>query len=176
METFTVIMGTSRNQLNLHIVNYKLSYKINQNIRPQIIALDKKIKLTVYKHATQHVNVTGIRSLKKLKYIQTKIYSLGKAIEIIEEKIDAIMLSRKGYGNFKAEHIYKICQNMGAKTFYNPELFPAVYCTFPGLPTISLFRTTSVQALGVKNSTQIHKIRKIVETIFSALSGTITST
>ena len=165
----------SRNQLNLDIVNYKLSYKINQNIRPQIIALHKKIKLTVYRHASQHVNVTGVRSLKKLKYIQEKIISLGNNIKIISKKIDAIMLSRKGHDNFKLELIYKVCQNMGAKTIYNPELFPAVYSTFPGIPTISLFRTTSVQVLGVKNSRQIKEIRKIVQSILSTLCTTTTS-
>ena len=168
-------MRTSKNLLNLDIVNYKLSFKINQNISPQIITLNEKIKFTIYRHASQHVNVTGVRSLKKLKFIEKKIFSLANNIKIKDKKIDAIMLSRKGHDNFKLEHIYKVCQNMGAKTIYNPELFPAVYCSFPGIPTIALFRTTSVQVLGVKNSKEIKEIRKIVQSILSTLCTTTTS-
>ena len=76
----------NKSNYRLKIVNYKLSFKVNKKMKPQIICLDGKSKLTVYKHANQHVNVTGVKSLKKLKSI-CKFITSNNDIQIISENV-----------------------------------------------------------------------------------------
>ena len=88
-----------------------------------------------------------------------------------------MMLSRKGNENFRPEVIYKVCKKLGAHTVYNPELFPAIYATFEGLPTLVIFRTTSAQALGVKSLNQFINLQEKYSLIITNLhSSSITAT
>ena len=128
-------------------------------MQPRISTIGATIKMTVYKNACHYGNLTGVKSLENLKAICQWI-SEQNSVKIMSINIDAMMLSRKGYSNFKPEDIYEVCNKLGAQTMYNPELFPAVYARFDQLPTLVIFRTTSAQALGVKTLSDVLQLKK----------------
>ena len=157
-------------KFDLHIVNYKIHFQLDTNLVPKITYLDETIRMTVYKSAPYLVHFTGFKELGKIPYLKHNIWTQNKNIKIQKPIIDAIMLSRKGdKSKYKLKYpdLIKHVKSLGGKVEYEPELFPGLRCRFENLPTITIFRSTSAQCLGVRNTSQIEQINTIVNWIFS---------
>ena len=79
--------------MELQVVNIKCSFFINKplriNERMKIINPYDNVKITIYNHSPNLINVTGIKSFEKLEIF--KIYLSNQfSVNIIQERIDAI--------------------------------------------------------------------------------------
>lgn len=175
--------------------NIKISFFINRSINLEekmlIVSIDINsflnnissstadelfdvIKITIYKHTPYLINVTGIRSFKKLKKVKKIIETLFSC-KIIKQRIDAIMQNFKSKYHMKINlgEFLKVCQDnpiikSSYRIDYNPELFNAPYLkSTNGKGTILIFSNGSVQVLGCKKREFLKDNQKLIKIIFS---------
>ena len=157
--------------------NIKISLIINKSIifSDKILILNpyKSIKITIYKHTPNLINITGIKSFKKLVKIKYFVEFYFKC-QIIKQKTDAIMLNYKSQKNMKINlnKLYDICKDTIPTTSYsldfNSELFNAPFLiSKKGRGTMLLFSTGSVQVMGCKKKSYIIDNQKLIKLIYT---------
>ena len=178
----------NNNKFDMKIHNYKLSFFVDRALPKtlklirvklifnQNIVKIRNIRMTIYYNCPYLVNFTGVASLKQLPNLTSIIKRMNKKIKVTKIRIDSMFLSRQGNyrGNqaFNYNTIFNIAKSLGAQVECTAELFPVVNVTFPHLPTIRLFTTTSAQSLGVKTIQEIQELNLKVNKIFTLCLST----
>ena len=148
--------------MELQVVNIKCSFFIDKplriNERMKIINPYDNVKITIYNHSPNLINVTGIKSFEKLEIF--KIYLSNQfSVNIIQERIDAIMLNYKSpiHKKINLNKLSNICSNIKNYNLdFNCELFNAPFLKSKSKNgTLLLFSSGSVQIMGVKRKRDI---------------------
>ena len=147
----------------MRIKNYKLSLIVDKKMAPSISSMGR-LKITVYKSSPYLINITGVRRLSDLCIVKKKMRQ--KSIKIMRTRIDAIMISKKGRGNFNITNLIASVLERGGKYHYEPEIWPAIEVNVGDLPTILIFRTGSAQCFGLKSFKQVQAVNELVRRIF----------
>ena len=141
----------------MKIKNIKVRFTFEKDVivKPnrQIIWRNGKSTFSIYKDATNFVNVTGLKTLQEIKQQKLVVEKLFKQ-NIISVKIDNIFYSKKDYKNLDMHSLYNYLKD-GKDYFcnYNIELFAGMYLHPSNkiYPTILVFRTGSYTLMGGKS-------------------------
>lgn len=153
----------------MKIRNIKLRFIFEKNVivkpNKQIIWRNGKTTFSIYRDATNFINVTGLKNLRDIKQQKLAMEELFKQ-NIISVKIDNIFCSKKDEKNIDMSSLYNYIK--GFKDYfcnYNIELFAGMYLhpSDKNYPTILLFRTGSYTLLGGKSMKYILKSEKFVK-------------
>ena len=131
----------------------------------QIIWRNGKATFSIYRGATNFINVTGLKSLQDIKHQKLAMEKIFKQ-NIISVKIDNIFYSKKDYKNLDMCSLYNYLK--GRKDYfcnYNIELFAGMYLhpSNKSYPTILLFRTGSYSLMGCKSMKFIMESENFVQ-------------
>lgn len=132
------------------------------------------VVLTIYKHSTHLVNITGAKSFTELENIKQFIKTIFQCEIINDERIDALMLNYCSEipMDLNLNKIYVICKSVG-KFFhfnvdYNPELFNALFFKSTiETGTMLIFSNGSVQVMGCKTEADRLFNQGIINTIIT---------
>ena len=153
----------------MKIRNIKLRFIFEKNVivkpNKQIIWRNGKTTFSIYRDATNFINVTGLKNLRDIKQQKLAMEELFKQ-NIISVKIDNIFYSKKDDKNIDMHLLYTYLK--GRKDFfcsYNIELFAGMYLhpSNKVYPTILLFRTGSYTLMGCKSLKLILEVEKYVK-------------
>ena len=140
----------------MKIKNIKVRFIFEKDVivkpNKQIIWRDGKSTFSIYRGATNFINVTGLKSVQEIKQQKLAMEKLFKQ-NIISVKIDNIFYSKKDNKNIDMHLLYNYLK--GRKDYfcnYNIELFAGMYLhpSDKNYPTILLFRTGSYSLMGSK--------------------------
>ena len=139
----------------MSIKNIKASFilegKIDTPSKNCIFKRDNVV-FTIYPHARNLVNVTGIKRFEQLE-IAKKIIESKLKQKVVNVRIDNTFFSKKNYKNVDMVKVYKFMQNHPLfHVDYNIELFAGMYLKpkTSVYPTILFFRTGSYTIMGAK--------------------------
>ena len=153
----------------MKIKNIKVRFIFERDVieKPnrQIIWRNGKSTFSIYKDATNFVNVTGLKTLQEINQQKLVVEKLFKQ-NIISVKIDNIFYSKKDYKNLDMHSLYNYLK--GRKDYfcnYNIELFAGMYLHPANkiYPTILVFRTGSYTLLGGKSMKLILESENFVQ-------------
>ena len=137
----------------MSIKNIKASFilegKIDTPSKNGIFKQDNVV-YTIYPHARNLVNVTGIKRFEQLE-IAKKIIESKLKRKVVKVRIDNTFYSQKNYENVDMVKVYKFMQNNPLfHVDYNTELFAGMYLhpKTSEYPTILFFRTGSYTMMG----------------------------
>merc|ERR1712215_319658 len=122
---------------------------------------------TIYHHTPYLVNVTGVRSVERLKLAQQIIED--KLQQTVKEvRIDNTFFSQKNYRNVDLGQVYNFMQNNEKFHIdYNVELFAGMYfhSKKSNYPTLLFFRTGSFTMMGGKDMKIIRRCKTFVNNL-----------
>ena len=153
----------------MKIRNIKLRFIFEKNVivkpNKQIIWRNGKTTFSIYRDATNFINVTGLKNLRDIKQQKLAMEELFKQ-KIVTVKIDNVFFSKKDNKNLDMCLLYNyLKENKNYFCNYNIELFAGMYLhpTNKLYPTILLFRTGSYTLMGGKSLKYIHESEHFVK-------------
>ena len=144
---------------------YIFSKEIIKNLEAQILWKKDGLSFSVYKNASNFVNVTGLKSLQEVEHQRSLLEELFTE-KIIVVKIDNIFFSKKDNKNIDMHSLYNhLRENENYFCNYNIELFVGmfIHCKRKTYPTILLFRTGSYTIMGGKSLDDIYESERFVK-------------
>ena len=153
----------------MKVKNIKVRFIFDKDVivksKRQIIWRNGKSTFSIYRGATNFINVTGLKSVQEIKQQKLAMEKLFKQ-NIISVKIDNIFYSKKDYKNIDMGSLYNYLK--GRKDYfcnYNIELFAGMYLhpSNKSYPTILLFRTGSYSLMGGKSMKLILESENFVQ-------------
>ena len=149
-------LKTENNIYSFTIDNPKVNIFMLKNIRYNNIAYNSVV-VTIYKHSTHLINITGAKSFTELEEMKQFIKTIFQCEIINKERIDALMLNyhSKISMNLNLNKIYVICKLVGKFFNFNvdfhPELFNALFFKSTiETGTMNIFSNGSIQVMGCK--------------------------
>lgn len=158
----------------LEVRNIKVSLFINKPIhidqKLHILNPLDTVKITIYKHSPQLINITGVGSFRKLRLVK-KYIRYHYCCKILRQRIDAIMLNYKSRKHMKINlnRLSKICEQIADYDLdFNCEIFNAPFLKSKSKKgTLLLFSSGSIQVMGCKKKSYIKHNQQLVNRIFS---------
>ena len=153
----------------MKVKNIKVRFIFDKDVivksKRQIIWRNGKSTFSIYRGATNFINVTGLKSVQEIKQQKLAMEKLFKQ-NIISVKIDNIFYSKKDSKNVDMGSLYNYLK--GRKDYfcnYNIELFAGMYLhpSNKVYPTILLFRTASYTLMGCKSMKLILESENFVQ-------------
>ena len=153
----------------MKVKNIKVRFIFDKDVivksKRQIIWRNGKSTFSIYRGATNFINVTGLKSVQEIKQQKLAMEKLFKQ-NIISVKIDNIFYSKKDYKNIDMGSLYNYLK--GRQDYfcnYNIELFAGMYLhpSNKVYPTILLFRTASYTLMGCKSMKLILESENFVQ-------------
>ena len=178
MITSTMANNSDEGRKTLKIVCMKVSFFMSKDLKPQIGTHFNRrgITITVYKHNKRLLNITGIKDQdhfeRTQKFVRTYYRSLNNS-EVIGERIDNIMFSRKMFNNYDMISILNVCRKLFCHSHYveyDDELLTSkgIFLKPRIKPNCSfiLYRTGSSTILGGKQISDIHLCQLMLDRIY----------
>ena len=156
---------------NMELKNIKVRFIFEKDvvIKPttQLIWKNEEITFSIYKDATNFINVTRLKNLQQIEQQKLLMEECFKQ-KIIETKIDNTFFSKKDHKNIDMCSLYNYLK--GNKDYfcnYNIELFAGMYLHPSNkiYPTILLFRTGSYTLMGGKSIKAIYESEYFVKNL-----------
>ena len=153
----------------MKVKNIKVRFIFDKDVivksKRQIIWRNGKSTFSIYRGATNFINVTGLKSVQEIKQQKLAMEKLFKQ-NIISVKIDNIFYSKKDSKNVDMGSLYNYLK--GRQDYfcnYNIELFAGMYLhpSNKVYPTILLFRTASYTLMGCKSMKLILESENFVQ-------------
>ena len=153
----------------MKVKNIKVRFIFDKDVivksKRQIIWRNGKSTFSIYRGATNFINVTGLKSVQEIKQQKLAMEKLFKQ-NIISVKIDNIFYSKKDSKNVDMGSMYNYLK--GRQDYfcnYNIELFAGMYLhpSNKVYPTILLFRTASYTLMGCKSMKLILESENFVQ-------------
>ena len=154
----------------MSIKNIKASFiledKIDTPSKNGIFKQDNVV-YTIYLHARNLVNVTGIKRFEQLE-IAKKIVESKLKQKVVKVRINNTFFSKKNYENVDMVKVYKFMQNNPLfHVDYNIELFAGMYLhpKTSEYPTILFFRTGSYTMMGAMKKDILIECQSLVNNL-----------
>ena len=134
------------------------------------------VSFTIYKYKSDRIHITGVKSIKELKYYKCMMEDKYKQ-KVIQERIDNMFYSKKDDINIDLNKLYYYMQNSDVYFVnYNAERFCGMFLepyNNDNKCTILLFRTGSYTFLGMKTMEEIEENIKFVNFLISYANTTM---
>lgn len=153
--------------MKLKNIKARFFFKKNviKKINRQIIWKNEGVTFTIYKDASEFINVTGMKNLHEIKQQKKSLEEMFKQ-KIIRVQIDNIFFCKKDDKNIDMYSLHNyLKRNKDYFCNYNIELFAGMYLHPSNklFPTILLFRTGSYTLMGGKSLKIIYESEKFVK-------------